>query len=154
MLGTAVSFMSAAMFTIDAAVSFHRLREDLAADDEAAGEVVAHHHVETLGAHGGGGRGELAAGIVEQAVDAPGRGHDLGDRVPLTCASSRMSKAWLSHEPPDASISSFTVASLSGLSAVITTCAPKAAISCAAAAADAAAAAGDDDGSGLQTAPA
>ncbi len=42
-----------------------------------------------------------------------------------------MSKACVSQEPPDASISAFTVASLSGLRPVITTWAPSAAISCA-----------------------
>ena len=49
----------------------------------------------------------------------------------LTCASSRMSKACVSQLPPEASISAFTVASLSGLRPVIATCAPSAAISCA-----------------------
>ncbi len=46
--------MSAAMFTIEPPWLLHRLLEDLAADDEAAGEVVAHHDVEALGADVGG----------------------------------------------------------------------------------------------------
>src|SRR4029079_5156037 len=64
-----------------AAMLFHRPGEDLAADDEAAGEVVAYHDVEALGAHAGGGGGELAAGIVEQAMDAAVLRHDGGDRL-------------------------------------------------------------------------
>jgi hypothetical protein len=64
-----------------AAMLLHRLGEDLAADDEAAGEIVAHHDVEALGAHGRGRRGELAAGIVEQAVDVAVGGDDLADRL-------------------------------------------------------------------------
>src|SRR4029450_13456923 len=54
--------------------------EALASAVEPAGKVVAHHAVEALGAHGGGGRGELNAGVVEQAVDAAVLRHHPCDR--------------------------------------------------------------------------
>ena len=88
--------------------------------------------VEALGAHGGGGRGELAAGIVEQAMDAAVAGRRSSAIASLTCASSRMSKAWVSQRAAGRfDLAPARVASLSGLRPVITTCAPSAAISCA-----------------------
>ena len=49
----------------------HPLGVDLAHDNEAAGQVVAHHSLETLGGNGLQGRPVLPAGVVEQPVDAP-----------------------------------------------------------------------------------
>src|SRR5581483_7138408 len=57
-----------------AAALAHRLIEDLARHQEAAGEVVGDHRLPTLLADGHQRRRELAAGVVDQAVDhaAPG----------------------------------------------------------------------------------
>ena len=62
-----------------AAIGCHRLVVDLAAHQEAAGQVVAHHRVPALGRNVLERRGELPAGVVDQAVDAAMRGQHVGD---------------------------------------------------------------------------
>src|SRR5277367_5352653 len=54
-----------------AAVRPHPFGVDLAHDDEATGQVVAYHCLKTLGGDGFQGCAVLAAGVVEQPVDAP-----------------------------------------------------------------------------------
>ena len=54
-----------------AAVLLHRLDVDLAHDEEATGEVVANHGLEALLRDRRHRRRELAAGIVDEAVDPP-----------------------------------------------------------------------------------
>jgi hypothetical protein len=59
-----------------AAVRLHPLRIDLAHDDEATGQIVAHHGLKTLGADGFQRCPELATRVVEQPVDASVFGKD------------------------------------------------------------------------------
>ena len=59
-----------------AAVRLHPLGVDLAHDDEATGQVVAHHGLEPLGADGFQGCAVLTTRVVEQPVDASVFGKD------------------------------------------------------------------------------
>ena len=94
----------------------------------------------------GGGRGELAAGIVEQPVDAAVAGDDRGDRLLDLRFLADVEGVRLAacRRPPRSRPS--PSASFSGLRPVITTCAPKRRDLVRGAAADAAAAAGHDHG--------
>ena len=62
--------MSARMLTIAPPCSRIALRVALARHEEAAGEIRAHHRVPAVGADSLQRRGELAAGVVDQRVDA------------------------------------------------------------------------------------
>ena len=110
-----------------AAVRLHPLGVDLAHDDEATGQVVAHHGLETLGADGFQGCAVLTAGVVEQPVDASVFGQGSRRRRRSTVASSRMSAAWIETRPPSEWISACTASSLSTLRPTIATSAPSAA---------------------------
>ena len=112
------------------AVVQHPLVDALARDQEAAGQVVADDRVPALGADRRERRGELAAGVVDERVDAAVAREYGGDRR-LHRASSRMSQTCVEHAPPALSISARTASSLAAVRPTIATAAPSDASSCA-----------------------
>ena len=96
-----------------AAVLLHGLREDLAHHQEAAGEVVGDDGLEALLADGGQRRGELPAGVVDEAVDAAEpattRGHAGLHGVLVADVEGALDRS----APPSSAISAATRSSLS-----------------------------------------
>ena len=89
----------------------------LARDQKAAGEVGGDHRLPALGADLFHRRDVLAAGVVDEPVDAAVHGDDGLHRRPSPPSSSRMSQAWKLARPPSATISPATPCSLSQLAA-------------------------------------
>jgi hypothetical protein len=93
-----------------AAVRLHPAVEDLAHEDEAAGEVVLHHRLEALGRDRLEAGPVLAAGVVDEAVDAAGlleNARDDADHAFLVADVA----GWMPAMPPSSSISAFTCSS-------------------------------------------